>query len=109
MYHVQDQLARITEIGATPPVDIFIFLKYMPDFISGWRKWAQAIREEQQALFLHLVRESQLQMQKKNLTQCFLHRMLQDRGKSGLDDEHIAYLASTLVSPVILNCLQGYE
>lgn len=99
LYHVQDQLTQITEIGATPPVDIFPWLKYLPDFMSGWRKWAFSIRAEHRAFWFALMRDSKKQMQKKGVKECFLARMVKDQEKSGLSDEHIAYLGGTLVSP----------
>jgi cytochrome P450 len=46
LYHVQDQNTAINELGATPPVDIFPFLKSLPDFMSPWRVWARNIRRE---------------------------------------------------------------
>lgn len=46
LYHVQDQNTAINELGATPPVDIFPFLKSLPDFVSPWRIWARNIRKE---------------------------------------------------------------
>ena len=46
LYHVQDQNTAINELGATPPVDIFPFLKSLPDFMSPWRVWARNIRKE---------------------------------------------------------------
>lgn len=98
LYHVQDQLTQITEIGATPPVDIFPFLKYLPDFLCPWRKWARDIRKEHQALWFDLMRDSKRHMQKTDAPECFLSRMVKDQEKSGLDDEHIAYLGGTLVS-----------
>ena len=46
LYHVQDQNTAINELGATPPVNIFPFLKSLPDFMSPWRVWARNIRKE---------------------------------------------------------------
>jgi len=98
LYHVQDQLTQITEVGATPPVDIFPFLKSLPDFMSPWRQWARAIRAEHRRFWFSLVAESKEHLQRPGVSDCFLKRMMTDASKSGLDDEHIAYLAGTLVS-----------
>lgn len=98
LYHVQDQFTNITEIGATPPVDIFPWLKSLPNFISGWRKWALSVRSEQRALYFTLMRDSKKQMQRGGVKECFLARMIAEQDKSGLSDEHVAYLGGTLVS-----------
>ncbi|KIX07465.1 uncharacterized protein Z518_02118 [Rhinocladiella mackenziei CBS 650.93] len=97
LYHVQDQLTQIAEIGATPPVDVFPWLKSLPNFLSGWRKWALSIRAEHRAFYFGLMRDSKKQMQKKGVKECFLARMIKDQEKSGLSDEHIAYLGGTLM------------
>lgn len=34
----------VVETGATPPVDIFPFLKYLPNFLSPWRAKALHVR-----------------------------------------------------------------
>ncbi|OCL13013.1 cytochrome P450 [Glonium stellatum] len=97
LYHVQDQLTQITELGATLPVDVFPFLKSLPNFLSPWRSWASAIRKEHRELWFGLMRESKLSMQRNKNLDCFLNRMVKDQEKSGLDDEHIAYLGGTLM------------
>lgn len=35
------QYGEALEPGANPPVDDFPFLKYLPDFMSPWRRRAQ--------------------------------------------------------------------
>ncbi|KPI42002.1 O-methylsterigmatocystin oxido [Cyphellophora attinorum] len=97
LYHVQDQFTQITELGATPPVDIFPWLKRLPNVVSSWRKWAYSIRTEQRALYFSLMQQSKRQMQKDDAKECFLARLIKDQEKSGLSDEHIAYLGGTLM------------
>ncbi|KAL2206006.1 cytochrome P450 [Sarocladium strictum] len=98
LYHVQDQLTRIAEIGATPPVDMFPILKYMPDFLAPWRSWARNIRKEHRALYFGLLRETQeLVVQGKAPEDAFMVRLLNEQEKSGYDDEHIAYIGGTLM------------
>lgn len=101
LYHVQDQQTQINEIGATPPMGIFPWLKYLPDFVSPWRKWALDIRAKQRAIYFRLLEDSRKQMESKGINDCFLAKMIRDQEKSGLTDENIAYLGGTLVRPLL--------
>ena len=55
LYHAQDQFTAILEHGATPPNDVFTFLRYMPEFICQLKTKAKAIREAQQSLIFSLL------------------------------------------------------
>lgn len=98
LYHAQDQFTAILEQGATPPVDAFPLLKWMPEALAPWKTRAKAVRELQKSLYLRLVRETRERLAVGKATGCYLHQMLQDQEKNDMDDEHIAYLAGNLVS-----------
>lgn len=98
LYHAQDQFTSILAPGATPPVDAFPWLRYIPEFFAGWKVRAKAIRKEQRSLYFSLLEETKARISKGALTGSFMERVLQDQSKSGLDDEHIAYLGGILVS-----------
>ncbi|MCJ1299231.1 hypothetical protein MMC08_002023 [Hypocenomyce scalaris] len=74
LYHAQEQFTEILAAGATPPVDAFPFLKSLPAFLRDQRPSSH-----------------------KKTTPCFLEQVLKEREKSGMDDEHIAYLGGTLM------------
>jgi cytochrome P450 len=93
LYDVQDQNTAINELGATPPVDIFPFLKSLPDFLSPWRRWAINIRTEYRELLFKLVADS-----KSSGVDCFFAKMMKAQEKSGLTEEQVAYLGGILVS-----------
>lgn len=98
LYHAQDQFTSILAPGATPPVDAFPWLRYIPEFLAGWKVRAKAIREEQRSLYFSLLEETKSRVAKGAVTGSFMERVLKDQSKSGLDDEHIAYLGGILVS-----------
>ena len=104
MFHVQHQNTAINELGATPPVDIFPVLKLLPGWMAPWRRWAGRIGSEYRGLMWRLVRECRENAERKgeDALDCFLMKMLREREKNGLDEEHIAYIGATLVSFVIL-------
>lgn len=98
LYHAQDQFTSILEPGATPPVDAFPFLKYLPEFMSPWKSRAKAIRQEQRSLYYDLLNETKQKIQNGRHTDCFMAKLLEGQEKSRLDDEHLAYLGGILVS-----------
>ena len=97
LYHAQEQFTEILAPGATPPIDAFPFLKSLPAFLSGWRARANQVRKEQSSLYLGLLQETKDRVSHKKTTPCFLEQVLKEREKSGMDDEHIAYLGGSLV------------
>jgi cytochrome P450 len=99
LYHVQDQFTAILETGATPPVDIFPFLKYLPTFLAPWRRWALKIRQEQRELYFGLLQSVKDRRAKGITRNCFMDQMLDDnfREKYRLNDEHIAYIGGVMM------------
>ncbi|CAG8422833.1 unnamed protein product [Penicillium salamii] len=99
LYHVQDQFTAILETGATPPIDVFPFLKHLPDFMSPWRRWARLIRAEQRQLYFELLQEVKSQRQRGIQRNCFMSQLLDEefRAKHELDEEHIAYIGGVLM------------
>nr|ALC79551.1 P450 monooxygenase [Ascochyta rabiei] len=99
LYKVQDQFTAILETGATPPVDIFPWLKKLPSFLAPWRNWALAIRQEQRSLYFELLRGAKERVAAGAKRNCFMDKLLQESKpiKNGLDDEHIAYIGGVLM------------
>ena len=98
LYHVQDQFTAILEIGATPPVDVFPILKSLPDFLSPWRKWALAIRDEQRSLYFELLQGVKDRQEQGISRNSFIDTLLiGEKSKSNLDEEHIAYIGGVLM------------
>ncbi|KAK4215596.1 cytochrome P450 [Rhypophila decipiens] len=95
LYHAQDQFTAILEQGATPPVDAFGFLKYLPG--GRWKAWAKEVRREQKGLYMRLLGETRERIGRGKGGDCFLGSILQGQEKNGMDDEHVAYLAGNLM------------
>lgn len=98
LYHAQDQFTAILEPGATPPMDEFPLLKYVPAMFARWKVWAKNIRAEQRSLYLALLEETKAIVARGRSTGSFMGQILCNQEKSGLDDEHVAYLGGTMVS-----------
>ncbi|KAK3315853.1 cytochrome P450 [Apodospora peruviana] len=97
LYHAQDQFTAILEQGATPPVDAFPFLRYVPEWAAPWKRWARAVRREQKGLYMRLVTETRERLAAGKGGDCYLQVMLRNQEKNEMDDEHLAYLAGNLM------------
>lgn len=97
LYDVQNRFTGILEPGAAPPVDALTFLKYWPERIAPWKKAAKEIRKDQRALYFQLLEETKERMREGRSTGCFMESLLHNQPKSGLDDEHIAYIGGILM------------
>lgn len=61
-FSVQDEWAAINDPGQTPPIDVFPWLDYVPDFLTpwkGWRKRAALIKTRQSGVYRDLLTETQ--------------------------------------------------
>ena len=96
LYHAQDQFTAILEPGATPPVDFFPFLQWVPERLASWKRWAKRVRKEQRQLYFHLLNETRRLVKEQNVDS-FMARILKEE-KTGYDEEHLAYLGGPLVS-----------
>lgn len=98
LYRVQDQFTAILETGATPPVDVFTWLKYLPDFLASWRKWALRIRVDQRRLYFELLDTVKKRLSSGVRRTCFMDNLLTTEGKKyNLDEGHIAYIGGVLM------------
>ncbi|EXJ75912.1 uncharacterized protein A1O5_00420 [Cladophialophora psammophila CBS 110553] len=97
LYHAQEQFTEILAPGATPPVDPFPFLRYMPTFLAPYKRWAANIRQEQRTLYSGLLNETKARTRKQDKIPCFMDKLLEGKEKSGLDDEQIVYTGGILM------------
>lgn len=78
-FSIQDEWALILDQGQTPPVDVFPWLKYVPDFLTpwnGWRERANHIKERQGRLYRELVAETESRLNAGKSEDCFMSRLL---------------------------------
>ena len=97
LYHAQEQFTEILAPGATPPVDAFPFLKYIPSFLAPYKRRAARIRHEQRTLYSDLLDETKARMGKPDNIPCFMENLLESQQKSGLNADQLIYTGGTLV------------
>lgn len=93
-----EKWARINEFGATPPVDIFPFLKLIPErFLGNWVTRATVVHDEMHALYNHL-RETVLKRRETmGSMDTVIDRLLDQQEKSGLTTHQITLLSGVTI------------
>ncbi|KAJ9609992.1 hypothetical protein H2200_006322 [Cladophialophora chaetospira] len=96
-YEIEEDFAEIMMLGATPPVDAFPFLKYIPDFLASYKAKAIAIGRKQKAYYETLLNRTKSRMHKKGAAQGFMPKLLEKGDKSGLTYDQLVYTGGSFV------------
>lgn len=105
-YAIQDDWARMMEVGGSPPFDAFPWLRYVPDMLTPWRGWAaQAadVRRRQSAYYHELFAECEARFRAGKTRECFMARVLQKQ-----DAAVLAGRAQDVYSPLELDYIGGF-
>lgn len=100
LYALMEIWSKVMEPGNAPPVDVFPFLKYLPEKLFGnWRSRAQNVSNEMNSLYdewLNRVVDRRNSLDARN---CFLDRVLdqKDSGKLPLNRHALYFLCGTLM------------
>lgn len=81
-YALQDEWAGILDQGQTPPMEVFPWLRYVPDFLTPWKGWkerAGSIKEKQSSLYHELFSETAARLAAGKSEDCFLARLIKDQ------------------------------
>ncbi|KAJ9615082.1 hypothetical protein H2200_001156 [Cladophialophora chaetospira] len=90
--------ARINEFGATPPVDIFPFLKYVPQqFLGNWVTRATKVHDELHALYNGLLSSVMKRREATGSMPSIVDRLLDQQEKTGLTTHQITLLAGVTI------------
>lgn len=90
-FAVQDEWAALLDRGATPPLDVFPWLRHVPDWMTPWRGWrarADALKIKQRSLYRELFEETAVRVGQGKGEGCFLERLLraQEAARGKKDD-----------------------
>ena len=95
LYDLMEHWSKVMEIGATPPVDIFPFLKWVPDWLLGnWRARAKEVQHEMNSLYGEVTDRVIQRRSKRGSTGSFMDKVLDrvDEGKVQLTHHQIQFL-----------------
>jgi cytochrome P450 family 619 len=103
IYVVMQAWSRIMETGNTPPIDIWPFLKYLPDFMSEWRARAKKLSGNMFTLYHSLVDEVRERRKRGIVRDCLMDKILEEQEAPGFDkstalsDDKLAFLGGVLM------------
>jgi len=95
--------SSIMETGNTPPVDIFPFLKYLPDFMSDWRKRAKRLSNLMFTSYHALVQEVRNRRARGIKRNSLMDKILEEQETPGFDKRNalsadkLAFLGGVLM------------
>jgi cytochrome P450 family 619 len=91
---VGDDWAKINEVGSTPPVDIFPFLKWVPErFLGNWRTRSRIVHDKVHELYGSLLQSVEDRRRANGGVYCIADRVLEQNGENGLTRHNIMFLA----------------
>lgn len=100
LYALMEDWSKVMEPGNTPPVDIFPFLKYIPDkFMGNWRSRGQDVGNKMNKLYDEWLNKVVNRRQASGSKDSFLDRLLdqKDAGKLDMTNHAIYFLCGTLM------------
>jgi cytochrome P450 family 619 len=98
LYALMENWSKVMEAGNTPPVDIFPFLKLVPEKLLGmWRTRAQSVGNEMTALYSEWVEYVVERRKNSGSRDCFLDRILDQGAKLDLDKHGLYFLCGTVM------------
>ncbi|KAI1734986.1 cytochrome P450 [Xylaria scruposa] len=94
-FDVQAEWAGVLAQGAAPPLEIFPFFKYVPDFLTPWKGWKQRmenVKQRQNKLYHDLVAEARTRIANGKGQDSFAAAVLGNNDKTNYRDEELDYL-----------------
>ena len=91
IYHVMERFTEILETGATPPIDIFPFLRWFPRSVASWKTKAQSIRKDELDLYMGLL-EGVRTRKKVKSRDTFADALLDMPNDGRFSDEQLGYM-----------------
>ena len=115
LYQLMDHWSRIMEIGSTPPVDVFPFLKFIPErFLGNWKSRTLEVQREMNDLYGSIVRHVMHRRETSGSRGCFMDTVLDQNGKLALSDHQLYFLGGVALeggsdtsSSVINTCMHA--
>ncbi|KAF8216492.1 cytochrome P450 [Mycena galopus ATCC 62051] len=95
LFKVEHAWVTLLEPGATPPLDYFPFLKYVP-----WAKWKQVcqyVRRLQRDMYFNLLDKTQDRLRRSEGNGSYVEELVERQEELGLDREALGYLSGVLI------------
>ena len=98
LYTLMENWSQIMETGNTPPVDIFPWLKYLPEFLFGnYKARAKAIGKQMITLYSDVLKKVVTRRETGIGLGSFMDRILEDQEKNQLSWEQLCFIGGVLM------------
>lgn len=98
LYALMENWSQVMEVGNTPPVDVFPFLKLVPESLLGrWRSRALDVHKEMSELYSSWVDYVKERRASSGSRDCFLDRVLDKGEKLELNHHNLYFLMGTVM------------
>lgn len=96
-FEVQHMWESILAPGATPPVDILPFLRFLPKPLAQWKVQCDIIRRFQRTFYFGLLRETEERVVQGRENGCFMEQVLARQEEFGMSRELVGHLGGSLI------------
>ncbi|KAI9777088.1 MAG: hypothetical protein M1816_004914 [Peltula sp. TS41687] len=97
-YHLAHKWTKVMETGATPPVDIYPFLKLVPErFFNNWRSRASEVGDLMEALYSELLDRVISRREQHGSKATFMDKVLDQQEKLQLTRSQLYFLGGVLL------------
>ncbi|KAF2181434.1 m-cresol methyl hydroxylase [Zopfia rhizophila CBS 207.26] len=98
LYSLMEEWSEIMETGATPPVDIFPWLKYIPESLFGnYVTRAKSIGHQMETLYADILNQVLARRESGARLGSFMDRVLDSQEKNGLPWEQLCFIGGVLM------------
>ncbi|KAJ7621343.1 cytochrome P450 [Roridomyces roridus] len=98
LFKVERRWTSFLDEGATPPIDRFPVLKFVPERWAKWKREAKEIRALRRELFFGLLERTEERLRKGQPNGSYAEEWLMRKEELGMDREQIGYLAGSLIT-----------
>ncbi|KAJ6551141.1 cytochrome P450 [Mycena capillaripes] len=96
-YKVEHEWTTLLEPGATPPLDFFPFLKYVPERWAKWKRNCRDVRRMQRELYFRLLDETQERLGMDQGNGSYVEELIERQKEFEMDREMIGYLSGVII------------
>jgi cytochrome P450 len=99
-FEINGEWSALLDPGAVPPLDVFPFLKYVPDWLTPWRGWrerADDLKRNQDAEYTELFQHARDRVAQGKADDSFVARLLMEQENEGYTDHELEHIAGLLL------------
>ncbi|EXJ68791.1 uncharacterized protein A1O5_07722 [Cladophialophora psammophila CBS 110553] len=115
LYDLMESWSKVMETGATPPVDFYPFLRWIPEqFLGNWVRRSVHVRDEMNALYSQVISSVVKRREVSGSKDSFIDKILDKQDKLGMTMHEVYFLGGVAMeggsdtsSAVITSCIQA--